>query len=158
MESNTTVSTTSIPAKLYLPSRRAGDLIYISGQLPIVNGHMLATGVVGDGEGDVSVDLAQQAAAAAARNCLRAVLEELDSLDDLEHVVKLNGFVASAPGFTGQPAVIDAASQVLLTELGERGRHARLAVGVAALPFGAPVEIELIVSARRVPRLEADET
>jgi enamine deaminase RidA (YjgF/YER057c/UK114 family) len=143
---STTPAPAPLAAKLYRPSRRAGELIFVSGQLPTVDGRIPATGLVGDGH--LSVEVARQAAATAAGNCLRAAEEALGTLDDVGFVVKLSGYVASAPGFTDQAAVIDAASEVLLAELGERGQHARLAIGVAALPFGAPVEVEVILSVR----------
>ena len=133
------------PAGAYVPAVVAGDLVYTAGQLPFVDGALARTGVLGV---DVEVDEAADLAAVAALNALAAVASVLDGLDRVTRVVKVTGFVASAPGFTDQPRVINGASQVLVDVFGEHGRHARSAVGVAALPFGSPVEVELVVQFR----------
>jgi enamine deaminase RidA (YjgF/YER057c/UK114 family) len=131
------------PAALgaYVPAVRAGSLVYTSGQLPLFDGSLVTSGLVG---GEVTLEVARRCASRAALNALAAASTVCD-LDRVTSVVKLTGYVASAPGFTAQPAVVDGASEVLLAAMGERGRHARAAVGVASLPLGAPVEIEIVL-------------
>lgn len=140
------------PLAAYVPAVRSGSLVFTSGQLPLVGGALAVTGVVGDGAGQVPAQRAKELAAAAALNALAVVAAQLgggaDALGDLVRVVKLVGYVASDPGFTGQPQVVDGASELLLAVLGDAGRHARSAVGVAVLPLGAPVEVELVVEVR----------
>lgn len=119
-------------------------MVYTSGQLPVVDGALVATGLVGARDGDVTPEIAADCARIAVLNALAAVASAAGSIDAVVGIVKMTGFVASAPGFTGQPAVLNAASAVLADVFGEQGRHARSAVGVAELPLGAPVEIELI--------------
>ncbi len=131
------------PLASYVPAVRVGQLVYTSGQLPLVDGALPATGLVG-GDGPAP-DEAAELAARCALNGLAAV-HALVGLPDGIRVVKVTGFVASAPGFTGQPAVVDGASRLLGSVFGEDGLHARSAVGVAALPLGAPVEVELILA------------
>jgi len=127
----------------YVPAVRAGDLLFISGQLPMRDGRLTHTGRVPDA---VSQDQAQDAMRQAAFNALAIIRKELGSLDRVKRVVRLAGFVASAPDFTAQPAVTNAASELFLQLFGpERGCHARAAVGAASLPRGAPVELEVIV-------------
>ncbi|MGN6744404.1 MAG: RidA family protein [Amnibacterium sp.] len=133
------------PAGAYVPAIVAGDLVYTAGQLPFVDGALARTGVLGQ---DVEVGEAADLAGVATLNALAAVASVLDGLDRVTRVVKVTGFVASAPGFTEQPRVINGASQVLVDVFGEHGRHARSAVGVAALPLGSPVEVELVVQFR----------
>lgn len=133
------------PAGAYVPAVVAGDLVYTAGQLPFVDGALARTGVLGQ---DVSVEDAADLAGVAVLNALAAVASVLDGLDRVTRVVKVTGFVASAPGFTEQPRVINGASQVLVDVFGEHGRHARSAVGVAALPLGSPVEVEIVVQFR----------
>lgn len=132
-----------VPAAVaaYLPAVRQGDLVWTSGQLPFVDGALPATGLVGEGEGLVTLQDAARMAGRCALNALAAAAAVAD-LDRLR-IVKVVGFVASAPGFTGQAKVVDGASSLLGDVFGDAGRHARSAVGVAALPLGAPVEIEL---------------
>ena len=127
-----------------MPARRTGFLVYTSGQLPLVDGALPATGKVGS---DVQPDEAARLARVAALNALAAV-HDLVGLDAVLAVVKVVGFVASAPSFTGQPAVVNGASELLGAVFGDAGAHARSAVGVASLPLDAPVEIELIVEVR----------
>jgi enamine deaminase RidA (YjgF/YER057c/UK114 family) len=115
--------------------------VFTAGQLPFVDGKLPQTGLLG---ADVEVDAAADLAATAALNALAAVADLLGGLDRVVRIVKVTGFVASAPGFTQQPAVINGASNLLVDVFGEHGRHARSAVGVAALPLGSPVEVELI--------------
>ena len=128
----------------YMPTARAGDLLFTAGQLPFVDGELPATGLVGT---EVSAQDANGYARIAALNLLAAV-DAAVGLDAVVRVVKLVGFVASAPGFTGQPGVINGASDLMAAVFAEAGRHARSAVGVASLPLGAPVEVEGILQVR----------
>ncbi len=125
----------------YVPAVRADALVFTAGQLPMRDGALIAVGTVGL---DVDLNLARACAEQAALNALAAASAVCD-LDAVDAVVRLTGYVASVPGFVSQPAVIDAASAVLLTAFGEEGRHAREAVGTAALPLGAPVELSLVL-------------
>lgn len=142
------------PVAAYVPAVTAGSLVFTSGQLPLVGGALAVTGLVGDGH--VSPEVARDLARTAALNALAVLAAELSgmptggaqALGRVVRVVKLVGYVASAPGFTGQPAVVDGASRLLLDVLGDAGRHARSAVGVAALPLGSPVELDLVVAVR----------
>lgn len=129
------------PVAAYVPAVRSGDHVYVSGQLPFVAGALPATGKVGAG---VTAEEAAGLARTCALNALAAV-DDLVGLDSVAQVVKVTGFVASAPDFTGQPAVLNGASELFGAVFGDAGRHARSAVGVAALPLDAPVEVELIV-------------
>jgi enamine deaminase RidA (YjgF/YER057c/UK114 family) len=129
------------PVASYVPAVQSGQHVYVSGQLPIADGKLLATGKVGDG---VSAEHAKDLAQRCALNALAAI-DSLVGLENVVKIVKLTGFVASANGFTGQPAVINGASDLFGTVFGEAGRHARSAVGVAELPLDAPVEVEVIV-------------
>ena len=124
----------------YLPTARTGNLVFTAGQLPFVGGRLPATGRVG---AEVSPEDAKDYARRAALNVLAALDAEV-GIDNIERIVKVVGFVASAEGFTGQPGVINGASDLFAEVFGEAGRHARSAVGVAELPLGAPVEIEAI--------------
>lgn len=133
------------PVAAYVPALITGSYVYTSGQLPFVAGALAATGKVGDGHGLVPADDAKDHARACVLNALAAVRAELGSLDRVTRIVKLVGFVASDPSFTGQPGVVNGASELLGEIFGEAGRHARSAVGVAVLPLDAPVEIELVV-------------
>lgn len=136
------------PVASYVTAVRTGNLVFTSGQLPLVGGALAVTGLVGDREGDVSPVTAKDQARTAALNALAVVddaLRDAGGLDAVVRVVKVVGFVASAPGFTGQPGVVNGASDLLVEVLGDAGRHARSAVGVAELPLGAPVEVELVV-------------
>lgn len=129
------------PAGAYIPARRSGTLVFTSGQLPIVDGTLQATGKVG---AEVDVDRARELTRMCALNALAAV-DALVGLDSVTGIVKVVGFVASAPGFTDQPAVVNGASEVFAEVFGEAGAHARSAVGVAELPKNAPVEVEIVV-------------
>jgi enamine deaminase RidA (YjgF/YER057c/UK114 family) len=129
------------PVAAYVPAVRSGGHVYVSGQLPFVAGALPATGKVGAG---VTAEEAAGLARTCALNALAAV-DDLVGLDSVAQVVKVTGFVASAPDFTGQPAVLNGASELFGAVFGDAGRHARSAVGVAALPLDAPVEVELIV-------------
>ncbi|HEY0641112.1 MAG TPA: RidA family protein [Pseudonocardiaceae bacterium] len=129
------------PVAAYVPATRVGSLVYTSGQLPMVDGALVATGKVGAG---VSAEDAKAMARTCALNALAAV-HGLVGIDAVVRVVKVVGFVASAEGFTGQPGVINGASELFGEVFGDAGAHARSAVGVAELPLGAPVEVEVIV-------------
>lgn len=128
----------------YVPAVRTGDLVFTSGQLPMSSGQLVAEGLVGE---DVDLDTAVACARQCALNALAAASSVCD-LSTVVRVVKLVGYVASAAGFTSQPAVIDGASAVMQLAFGDAGRHAREAVGVAALPLGAPVELSLVLEVR----------
>jgi enamine deaminase RidA (YjgF/YER057c/UK114 family) len=130
------------PAAAYVPAVRTGSLVFTSGQLPTVAGVLPATGKVG---AEVTPDEARAMAQQCALNALAAVKAEVGDLALVTRVVKVVGFVASAPSFTGQPQVVNGASELLMAVFGEAGAHARSAVGVAALPLDAPVEVELVV-------------
>ncbi len=137
--------TAPTPVANYVPAVRSGNLVYTSGQLPFVNGELSIHGKVCTGaEGVVKPDEATAAARQCTINALAAI-NGLVGLDSIVRVVKVTGFVASAPGFTGQPGVLNGASDLLGEIFGDAGVHARSAVGVTELPLGAPVEVELVV-------------
>jgi enamine deaminase RidA (YjgF/YER057c/UK114 family) len=136
-----TLPPVATPAGMYLPAVRSGSLVFTSGQIPLVDGVLAATGKLG---AEIGTERGQQLARTCVLNALAAV-DGLVGLDAVVRVVKLVGFVAAAPGFTGQPAVVNGASELLGEVFGAAGAHARSAVGVAELPLGAPVEVELIV-------------
>jgi len=130
------------PLATYVPATRVGTLVFTSGQLPLADGELVAKGLVGV---DVDPDQASACARICALNALAAVRSLVGDLSLVTSIVKVVGFVASSPGFTGQPAVVNGASDLLDEVFGDAGKHARSAVGVASLPLGAPVEIEMIV-------------
>jgi enamine deaminase RidA (YjgF/YER057c/UK114 family) len=136
-----TLPQVALPLAAYVPAVRTGRYVYTSGQLPMLAGELLAVGKVG-------ADLGAAEASALARTCalnaLAAVASVAGGLSAIRRIVKVTGFVASAPGFTQQAQVVNGASELLLEVFGEAGRHARSAVGMAVLPLDAPVEIELI--------------
>lgn len=134
------------PVAAYVPAVREGNLVFTSGQLPMVSGDLPQTGKVGDGHGLVPAEDAKALAQACALNAIAAVKALIGDLDKVTRVVKVVGFVASDPGFTGQPGVINGASELLGTAFGDKGTHARSAVGVVALPLDAPVEVEIVVA------------
>ena len=136
-----TLPSVAAPAGAYVPARRSGSLVFTAGQVPFVDGVLAATGKVG---AEITPEQGYELARTCTLNALAAV-DDLVGLDAVAGVVKVVGFVASAPGFTGQPGVINGASELLGAVFGEAGRHARSAVGVAELPLGAPVEVELVV-------------
>lgn len=136
------------PLAAYVPAVLDGSRVYVSGQVPMVAGVMAEVGHVGEGDGFVSPERAKELAAVCALNALAAVKSVVGDLDRVERVVKVVGFVASDPSFTGQPGVVNGASELFGAVFGDAGRHARSAVGVAALPLGAPVEVEVIVHVR----------
>jgi enamine deaminase RidA (YjgF/YER057c/UK114 family) len=131
------------PAAAYVGHVVEGGLIHTAGQLPLEDGALLAEGSVG---GAVDLDTAQRCARRCAVNVLAQVVASGHRLEDVRRIVKLTVFVASAPGFTGQHLVANGASEFLGDVFGDRGRHARSAVGVAALPLGSPVEIEALIA------------
>ncbi|MEU4091304.1 RidA family protein [Streptomyces sp. NPDC026673] len=130
------------PLAAYVPAVRSGAYVFTAGQLPLVDGKLTCTGKVG---AEVTADEAKQLARTCALNALAAVRSVVGDLDRVKRVVKVVGFVASAPDFTGQPAVVNGASELLGEVLGDKGVHARSAVGVAVLPLDAPVEVEIQV-------------
>ncbi|QHC26240.1 RidA family protein [Streptomyces sp. GS7] len=130
------------PLATYQPAVRSGAYVHTSGQLPMVAGSLPVTGKVG---AEVSPEQGKELAAVCALNALAAVKSVIGDLDKIERVVKVVGFVASAPDFTGQPGIVNGASELLGEILGDKGVHARSAVGVAVLPLDAPVEVEILV-------------
>ena len=132
------------PVGAYVPCVRTGSLVFVSGQLPMRDGRLIAAGHVGR---EVSLETAQDCARQAALNTLAVVAAELGGLAKVARAVRLTGHVASAPGFTDQAKVLNAASDLLVAVFGEAGRHSRAALGAAELPLGAPVELEMILEA-----------
>ncbi len=143
-----TVPEVAAPVAAYVPALQHGDLVFTSGQLPFVDGALPATGKVGEGEGLVSPERAKEMAELCALNAIAAVRSVVGDLDRVVRVVKVVGFVASDPAFTGQPGVVNGASELLGAAFGEAGVHARSAVGVATLPMDTPVEVEITVAVR----------
>ncbi|HRC11758.1 MAG TPA: RidA family protein [Dermatophilaceae bacterium] len=136
------------PVAAYVPAVRQGDWVFVSGQLPMRDGVMPATGKVGEGPGLVSPAQAKELAAFCALNGIAAVKSVIGDLDKVVRVVKVVGFVAVDPSFFAVPGVVNGASELFGAAFGDAGKHARSAVGVAALPLDAPVEVELIVAVR----------
>ncbi len=130
------------PVATYIPAVRVGDLLFLSGVLPSRDGQLIMTGKLGQA---LSIEQGMEAAKVAILNALAIIRSEAGSLDRVKRIVKMVGHIASAPGFTDQPQVLNGASDLLVAIFGEAGRHARVAVGAAELPRQAPVEIELIV-------------
>lgn len=133
------------PSFQYVPVTVYGGVAYVSGQLPKVNGEVRTFGKVG---AEVTLEEAQEAARVCILQGLACLIDAIGSAEMIEKILKINGYVASAPGFNQQPKVLDAASYLLVEALGDAGRHARAAVGVAELPRNAPVEIEMTVAVR----------
>ena len=131
-----------VPVTNYVPIRQVGNLVFTAGQTPTRDGVLTISGKLGR---ELTIEQGQEASATAVLNCLAALKQHLGSLDRIVSVVSLTGYVASAEGFGDQPAVINGASLVLEQAFGDKGRHARAAVGVAELPGLAPVEIAMIV-------------
>jgi enamine deaminase RidA (YjgF/YER057c/UK114 family) len=129
------------PVAAYVPAVQTGSYVYTSGQLPLVDGKLQGTGKVGDG---VAAEEAASLARIAALNALAAAASVAGGVDAIKRIVKVTCFVASAPSFTGQAQVANGASELLIEVLGDAGRHARSAVGMAVLPLDSPVEVELI--------------
>ncbi len=130
------------PVANYVPVVRTGDLLFLSGVLPSRDGQLIMTGKLGQ---NLSIEQGMEAARVAVLNGLSIIQQEAGSLDRVKRIVKMVGHIASAPGFTDQPQVLNGASDLLVSLFGDAGRHARVAVGAAELPRQAPVEIELIV-------------
>ncbi|WKD62203.1 Endoribonuclease L-PSP [Corynebacterium ciconiae DSM 44920] len=139
-----TLPEVAAPVAAYIPAAEVGNQVWTSGQLPFVNGELKITGKVGD---TVSAEQAQDCARCAVLNALAAV-DSVVGIDNVARVLKITGFVASAEGFHAQPAVVNGASELIGEIFGEAGQHVRSAVGVAELPLGAPVEVELVVEKR----------
>lgn len=133
------------PVAAYVPAVVTGNFVQTSGQLPLVGGKLEVTGKVG---AEVEAEDAKKEAEKATLNALAAIKAEIGDLDRITRVIKVTGYVASAPGFTAQPGVINGASELLGEVLGEAGSHSRAAVGVAALPLDASVEVDLLVEFR----------
>ena len=133
------------PVGAYVPAVCTGNLVFVSGQLPMRDGSLLATGHVGR---EVTLETAQACARQAALNALAVLAAEVGGLAKVSRIVRITGHVASAPGFTDQAKVLNAASELLAQAFGESGRHSRAALGAAELPLGAPVELEMIVEVR----------
>jgi enamine deaminase RidA (YjgF/YER057c/UK114 family) len=140
-----TLPPVTAPVAAYVPAVCTGGFVYVSGQVPIVDGKVAGTGKVG---GEVSASDAAGLARTCALNALAAAASAAGGLDNIRRIVKVTGFVASAPGFNGQPQVVNGASELFIEVFGEDGRHARSAVGVAELPLNVPVEVELIAEIR----------
>ena len=130
------------PVAAYIPAKQTGNLVFTAGQLPMVNGELISKGILGQ---DVEIDEANKAARICTLNALAAIKGVIGDLDRIKQIVRVVGYVASVPTFTQQPAVVNGASELLLEIFGENGKHARSAVGMAALPLNASVEIELTV-------------
>lgn len=143
-----TVPEVAAPVAAYVPAVQHGDLVFSSGQVPFVDGRLETTGKVGEGPGLVSPEEATRLAEVCALNAVAAVKSVVGDLDRVVRVVKVLGFVASDPSFTGQPGVVNGASELLGRAFGEAGVHARSAVGVAVLPLDVPVEVEITVAVR----------
>ena len=133
------------PVAAYLPAVRTGPYVYVSGQVPVTDGKLAGAGKVG---AEVTAEDAAAMARTCALNAIAAAAEAAGGLDRIRRIVKVVGFVASAPGFSGQPQVINGASELFIEVFGEDGRHARSAIGVAELPLNAPVEVEMIAEVR----------
>jgi enamine deaminase RidA (YjgF/YER057c/UK114 family) len=140
-----TLPAVAVPLAAYVPAVRTGNLVFTSGQLPTVNGVLMATGKVG---ADVDLDTARAAAQQCALNGLAAIKQVIGDLDNVVQVVKVVGFVAVDPSFTNHAAVVNGASEFLGACFGDAAKHARSSVGMASLPLDAPVEIEFIVEVR----------
>ena len=132
----------AVPVAAYVPCVRTGSMVYVSGQVPVLDGKPSHLGHLGD---NVDLEDGRAAARTCAVNVIAALKAELGQLSQVRRIVKVTGFVASTPDFTDHPKVINAASELFGDAFGDAGRHARAAIGVAALPLGVPVEVEAIV-------------
>lgn len=140
-----TIPTPAKPLAAYVPAVRTGNQVFVSGQLPSKDGQLLYKGLLGR---DVTTEQGYEAARACAINCLGAVKALVGSLDNIVRIVKVTGFVAATPEFTDHPKVVNGASELMQQVFGEQGAHARAAVGMASLPLGVPVEVEMIVEVK----------
>ncbi|MFI5267372.1 MAG: RidA family protein [Chloroflexota bacterium] len=136
-----TVNLPATPLGAYVPTVRAGNLVFVSGTMPVLDGKLVATGKVG---AEVSIEQGRLAARQAMINALGSLKGEIGSLDRVKRIVRVEGHVASAPGFIDQPQVVNGASELLAEVFGDAGKHTRVAVGSAELPLNAPIEIALI--------------
>jgi enamine deaminase RidA (YjgF/YER057c/UK114 family) len=141
-ELGVTLPSPAVPVAAYIPCVRTGNLVYVSGQIPAVEGKPTHVGHLG---ADVDLEAGRAAARTCAINVLAALKAELGELSQVRRVVKVTGFVASTPEFTDHPKVVNAASELFGEAFGDAGRHARAAIGVAALPLGVPVEVDAVV-------------
>jgi enamine deaminase RidA (YjgF/YER057c/UK114 family) len=144
-EMGLTIPEVAKPVAAYVPAIRIGDYVYTSGQIPFVEGKLAYAGKLGS---DIQPEQGYEAAKVCALNCLAAVKSVLGSLDKIEQIVKVVGFVNSAPGFIEQPKVINGASELVGSIFGKQGEHSRSAVGVAELPINAAVEVEMIIKVK----------
>jgi enamine deaminase RidA (YjgF/YER057c/UK114 family) len=142
LKMNLQIPELSKPLAAYVPAVQTGKLVFTAGQLPMVNGEIVCKGIVGE---DVEIDQAYEAARICTLNALAAIKGVIGDLDRIKQVVRVVGYVASVATFTQQPAVVNGASELLLEIFGEKGKHARSAVGMAVLPLNASVEIEIVV-------------
>jgi enamine deaminase RidA (YjgF/YER057c/UK114 family) len=142
LKMNLQIPELSKPLAAYVPAVQTGKLVFTAGQLPMVNGEIICKGILGE---DVEIDQAYEAARICTLNALAAIKGVIGDLDRIQQVVRVVGYVASVPTFTQQPAVVNGASELLLEIFGEKGKHARSAVGMAVLPLNASIEIELTV-------------
>jgi enamine deaminase RidA (YjgF/YER057c/UK114 family) len=140
-----TLPAAPVPVANYVPARQFGNLVFASGQTPTADGVLTLRGKLG---AEITVEQGQEGARLCVLNCLAAVAGLLGDLERVEAVLKLTGYVASAPGFVDQPTVINGASVLLEQVLGDAGKHARAAIGLAELPGGAPVEVDLVLAVR----------
>lgn len=140
-----TIPSPAKPLAAYVPAVKSGNLVFVSGQLPSKDGQMLHKGLLGR---EVNVEQGYESARACAINCLGAVKSLVGSLDNIVRIVKVTGFVAAVPDFTDHPKVVNGASELMQQIFGEHGVHARAAVGMASLPLGVPVEVEMIVEVK----------
>ena len=134
------------PVASYIPAKKVGNLIFTSGQLPMVNGELISKGLLGQ---SVEIEEANMAAKICTLNALAAIKNLIGDLDKIQQIVKVTGYVACVPTFIEQPAVVNGASEFLLELFGESGKHARSAVGMSSLPLNSSVEIELTVEVRK---------
>jgi enamine deaminase RidA (YjgF/YER057c/UK114 family) len=130
------------PVAAYVPAKQSGNLVFTSGQLPIINNQLILTGLLGQ---SIEIEEASKAAQVCTLNALAAIKGVIGDLDRIKQIVKVVGYVASIPTFTQQSIVVNGASDLLVQIFGENGKHARSAIGMSSLPLNSPVEIELIV-------------
>ncbi|MCX6403059.1 MAG: RidA family protein [Actinobacteria bacterium] len=142
------IPTVPAPIAAYVPAVKVGEFVFTSGQLPMVDGKLLAQGIVGDLAGDIDVETAKKCAAQSGINALAAVKSVIGTLDNVVRIVKVTGFIACRSDFTNHSAIMNGASELFQEIFGDAGVHARSSVGMSALPLGAPTEVELVVQVR----------